>query len=215
MLYIISIMEYKQKSKSSNVDELSIPMKTYKSNHVEDHDLDHDTNDYKNKMKKTLKKPGKTLLVKAFNGSSFKEEDLTNLEGLVNKSDTKTNETVFLVFDTVSNSLAALKKLKLVSPDYRVKFSYYKIFFTLNGLTDSSDYNEVKKTISEHVAKLTNSNVLYCKLYCKDNKYLGCGDLTIDTLEGLNTILSKDLGLKDYKLDSLSGTFYRFNSKKA
>jgi hypothetical protein len=211
-------MEYKQKIKSSNIDELSTPMEKYKSDHFDDPDFENEDNtnftDYKNKMKKTLKKPGLTLLVKSFNGSFFKEEDFTNLKGLVNKSDSKTNETIFLVFDTVNNALTALKMIKLLSPDYRVKFSYYKLFFTINGLLDSSDYNEVKKAISTYVTNISNSNVLYCKLYCKDNKYLGCGDITIDTLEGLNTILSKDSGLKDYKLDSLSGSFYRFNSKK-
>jgi len=30
----------------------------------------------------------------------------------------------------------------------------------------------------------------------------------------MNTLLSKEGGLKDYTMGSLSGTFYRYNSKK-
>jgi len=167
-----------------------------------------------NKFKKNLKKPGKTLLVKLFNNESLKDSDLNSLEGLENKSDQKENGIIFLIFDTVNNSLSALKKIKSLYPNCRIKFSYYKIFFTINGLTSESDYNINKKIIMDYVSSISMANVLYCKFYCKDNKYLGCGDLTIDTLEGLNKLISKDNGLKDYKLDDISGSFYRFNVKK-
>ena len=64
------------------------------------------------------------------------------------------------------------------------------------------------------VTDKTKSSVLYCKFYRKENKYLGCGDFTIDTIDGMNTLLSKDGGIKDYTIGQLSGTFYRYNGKK-
>ena len=58
------------------------------------------------------------------------------------------------------------------------------------------------------------ASVLYCKLYKKDNKYIGCGDCTIDTMEGMNMLLNKDTNLKDFTVGSYSGTFFRYNNKK-
>ena len=65
---------------------------------------------------------------------------------------------------------------------YIVRYSYYKLFFTIIGLNDNSDYNTIKKELIDHISKDTNIQVLYCKFYCKNNKYLGCGDITVDTL---------------------------------
>ena len=85
---------------------------------------------------------------------------------------------------------------------------------TINGLTDTSDYNQVKQDMTTFVTDKTKSSVLYCKFYRKENKYLGCGDFTIDTMEGMNTLLLKENNLKDYSLGKLSGTFYRYNANK-
>ena len=38
------------------------------------------------------------------------------------------------------------------------------------------------------------------KLYKKDNKYMGCGDFTIDTLEGMNKLVSKESTIKDFTI---------------
>ena len=170
-------------------------------------------NDYKNK--KQVRKIGKTLLIKLLNNTTFDESHLTDINGIVNKSDLKNNNLFFLIFDTPTNALLGLKSLKNKSSNYKIKFSYYKLFFTINGLNDNSSYDDTKKGLINHIQNLTNSNVLYCKLYCKNKKYLGCGDVTLDTLDGINMLLSKDSGLKYFSIESLSvsGTFFRFNSK--
>ena len=80
------------------------------------------------------------------------------------------------------------------------------------GLSNNNDYNTIKQSLSKFVSENTNSNVLYCKFYRKENNLLGCGDLTVDTVDGMKKLLSKD-GLKEFTFDSFSGTFYRFNSK--
>lgn len=153
--------------------------------------------------------PGRTLLVKSSSSVSY------DFEGLLNKAETKSTNSVFLTFDTKENSSKAYDKLlTMESEGVRVKYSYYRVFFTMTGLTDTSDYNVVKKDLTDHVESKTGSSVLYCKLYRKNSSYIGCGDFTIDTLEGMNKLLSKDSGNKDYTLGSLSGTFYRYNSTK-
>jgi hypothetical protein len=169
-----------------------------------------------NKNRKVVRKIGRTILVKVLNDiSTFDIKILDELEGLINKTDFNNNKTLFLTFDTNDNSFNALKKLRINSyGKYLVRFSYYKLFFTIIGLTDKSDYNTVKKGLIEFINKNSNIQVLYCKFYCKDHKYLGCGDLTVDTLEGMNKLLSKTDGFKEFTFDNLSGIFYKFNNKK-
>ena len=168
------------------------------------------------KPKKIVKKPGRTLLIKLINDTTTFDDSLTeNLTGLLNKTNLSNNNTLFLTFDTNDNSLSALKILRPKSFNkFHVKFSYYKLFFTINGLTDKSDYNESKKNLIDFISKDINIQVLYCKFYYKENKYLGCGDLTVDTLEGMNKLLLKDGGMKEITFNSLSVVFYRFNNKK-
>ncbi len=172
-----------------------------------------DAND-SSKSKKSVRKAGRTLLVKTVSGNSISASVFDGLEGLKSKSETKTSSSYFLTFDTITNAVNAYRKLRAESTDYRVKYSYYRMFFTMNGLTDSSDYNQVKKDLVDWVVKNSGSSVLYCKLYRQDSKYLGCGDFTIDTLDGMNTLLAKEGGLKEFTIGSLSGTFYRYNGKK-
>ena len=176
---------------------------------------DDNNNKYDYRNNKKVRKIGKTLLIILLNNATFDENDLTDVNGIVNKSDLKNNGLFFLIFDTPANALNGLKILKNKSANYKIKFSYYKLFFTINGLNDNSSYDDTKKALINHIQNLTNSNVLYCKLYCKDKKYLGCGDVTLDTLDGINMLLSKDNGLKSFSIESpsISGTFFRFNSK--
>lgn len=157
--------------------------------------------------KKFIRKAGRTLLVTLDNPDLFSS---TGYEGL--ESTSTKNKSIFLTFDNITNSVKAYKKIRADYPDWRVKFSYYKVFFTMVGLSNNNDYNTIKQSLSKFVSDNTNSNVLYCKFYRKDNNLLGCGDLTVDTVEAMKKLLSKD-GLKDFSFDSYSGTFYKFNSK--
>lgn len=158
--------------------------------------------------RKFIRKAGRTLLVTFPNEIQL---NTSTYEGLQNTS-TKNNN-LFLTFDNTVNSVKAYKRLRFEYPDLRVKFSYYRVFFTMVGLSNNNDYNTVKQALVKFVSENTNTNVLYCKFYRKDNNLLGCGDLTVDTLEAMNMLLTKENGLKEFNFDSFSGTFYRFNDK--
>jgi hypothetical protein len=163
----------------------------------------------------TQTRGGRTLLVKSSSANATLSNQLFDgLVGLVNRADTKTTNSVFLTFDTVENATSALTKLQTES-SVRVKFSFYRIFFTMSGLTDTSDYNQVKSTLVSHVESNANTTVVFCKLYRKDSKYVGCGDLTVDTMEGMNALVTADSKLKEYTLGSLTGKFYRYNTNKS
>jgi hypothetical protein len=167
-----------------------------------------------NKVNNSSRKAGRTLLIKSASGTPLTSSLFESFQGLQSNVETKSTNSFFLTFDTADNAVLALESLKSNSSDYLVKFSYYRVFFTMTGLEDTTDYNQLKKSMTEYVSEHTKTNVLYCKFYRKGDKYLGCGDLTIDSLEGMNTLLSKESGFKDYSFNDYSGSFYRFNSNK-
>jgi hypothetical protein len=163
-----------------------------------------------NTRKSATRRPGRTLLVKPT--SSIDVSVLDTLEGCMSKHLTEKSNSYFLTFATADQSLSALKQLKKqFGTSVRVKFAHYRVYFTLSGLVDTTDYGEVKKTHTLFVTQGDKCNVLYYRLYRKDNHYLGCGDLTVDTKEGFDQMMNTE-SLKDFTLSStISGVHYRFN----
>tara|TARA_B110000977_G_scaffold201349_1_gene295511 strand:+ start:2748 stop:3311 length:564 start_codon:yes stop_codon:yes gene_type:complete len=157
-----------------------------------------------------LRKSGRTIVLK-LKDLSFDNQQLENLTGLQNQVATP-NNAIFVTFDTKENALNALKSLKRNNKEeVNVKFAHYKIFFKMEGLTDDSKYDEVKTQHTNWVESTTGGEILYYKLYRKNDKYLNCGDLTVDTKEALDQLLSTDKH-KNFKLDdTYSGTNYRYN----
>merc|ERR1711871_106664 len=171
-----------------------------------------------NKSKKFQRKAGKTLLVKEKDGKTVDESWLSSLDGLVTDGLSKTEKTgaYFLTFTDKNKSLDALKQLKKDhDDDLMVKFAHYRVFFKFtNGLPENTDYNVVKETHTNFVKEHTNSEVLYYKLYRgKDSSFLGCGDMTLDTKDALDKLLSKDNN-KEFDLgNNMVGVFYRYDRK--
>lgn len=166
-----------------------------------------------NENTESRQRAGRTVIVKSVSGNND-DFDFSEFVGLVSQSETKTSNSYFLTFDTVDNAVNAFNSLKAKSNIWNAKFSYYRVFFTMEGLGSSTDYTQVKEMLSNWVNTNTGSNVLYCKFYRKNDNYLGCGDFTIDTMDGMNKLLSKDGGLKEFTMGEFTGTFYRYNSKK-
>lgn len=164
-------------------------------------------------VKKPARRAGRTLIVKSLNGT-ISENQFSFLTGLESVTGTKSNASYFLQFNTVNNAVNAFRQLRTENSSYRMKFSYYRVFFTINGLTESTDYNHIKQTMSDYVEANTSSHVIYSKFYRKDGKFIGCGDLTVDTLQGMNTLLTKESGFKEFSFGGFTGTFYRFNNRQ-
>ena len=155
------------------------------------------------------KLPGRTLLIKSTEPLDLSVFD--NMDGLVNKSEINQHNSIFLTFDTIKNSESAFA---LLSHNYNVKYSYYKIFFTLSSSIDNSNYNQVKNQIMNYIESNTNSNMLYFKVYYKNSSYMNCGDLVVDTIDSMKKLISKESELKQFKTENFSGTFFRFNNSK-
>lgn len=176
-------------------------------------------------MKKRFRKAGRTLLIKPVESKETKFEShvktlLENqkFEGIVSVSDSAKGAK-FLLFDTISNAITAFKVFRNDELVF-VKYAHYRIFFNMTGLTtlDKVDYNQVKETHSTWVTDKTQSNVLYYKLYRNGDKYLGCGEMTVDTKEGVDHLLQKDSLLKEYTINvdnaTLGGKYFQYNRTK-
>ena len=161
--------------------------------------------------KNNIRKAGKTILVKPNNNVDIDEKLFNDIEGLISTVKTEKTSSYFLTFDTIDNSIESLKTLKQ-NNNLLVKFAHYKVFFTMTGLTDETDYNDIKTKHIKLIEDKTNSKVLYYKLY-RNKSYLGCGDLTIDTKEGIDKLLDKDI-IKEFNLENNNtGIFYKYNRK--
>jgi hypothetical protein len=161
-------------------------------------------------------KAGRTLLVKPSNTSSnvvFDAEFLSTFSGFQTTHHTEKTNSYFTTYATPTDALAALKGIKhKYGRDVRVKYSHYRIFFKLEGLTDETDYNTVKAAHIAFAQKL-GCNVLYYRLYRKEKTYLGCGDMTIDVKDAFDTLLDSEK-LKTFELAAgdakYTGTHYRY-----
>jgi hypothetical protein len=158
------------------------------------------------KQNRPRSKAGRTLLVKPSNGN-FDVSVFEGLAGLTSKHHTDKSNSHFLTFSTPQDALSALKKIK-GTQNARAKFAHYRIFFKVEGLTDSSDYNAVKTAHTDLINKL-GGGVLYYRLYRKENKFIGCGDLTVDTKAVFDKLLS-DEESKEFKTEGFSGTHFRY-----
>lgn len=162
---------------------------------------------------KAQPKPGRTLLVKP-NSNSFDESVLTNLSGLVDtphKSE-KTNSW-FLTFDTSENSETAYKYLSELD-NLRVKYALYKVYCKFENLNEDNNYNDVKTVHINLLEGVEDTKVLYYKLYRRNDNYLGCGELTVDTKKSFDYLLNSEDGMKSLSLgNNLNVTHFRFQRK--
>lgn len=192
----------------SNKSETKVYNSKYKSR-----DDTHTEDGHSSARKPSTRKPGRTLLVKTVNDIDTAFFD--TLQGLQTKYYAEKSSSYFITFSTADESLVALKALKnQFGMDVRVKFAHYRVYFTVQGLVDTSDYNTVKTNHSNYITKMAGCTVLYYRLYRKNDTYLGCGDFTIDTKEGFDVLMNQDL-LKNFSFDEFTGVHYRYNKTKS
>jgi hypothetical protein len=158
------------------------------------------------------RKAGRTLLVKPEN-NNFDTKVFSSLDGLSSQYHIEKSNSHFLTFETVENSLKAYRQFRNdYNSELRVKFAHYRVFFTLQGLSEDNEYSDVKTAHIKFVCDNTKGNVLYYKLYRKNDSYLGCGDMTLDTKESFDQLINSESEHKNFNfLESLTGVHYRYN----
>jgi len=153
------------------------------------------------KEQRPRRKAGRTLLV------SNEHKDNLSFDGLDNTHTTSSGSR-FLVFDNVENARSAYKTLR--ESGVRTKYSYYKVFFRLKDVDlDNVEYDELKNAVKELATSCNDVDVLYFKFYTKNKTLMGSGDLTVDTKEGLDALVSQ----KEMDFANGSASFYRFKLK--
>ena len=167
--------------------------------------------DNRQERKRRFRKAGRTLLLKPIESEfNFDSLNLDNFTGITSNILTKSGAR-FLVFDNINNATACLKEIKNID-DILVKYAHYRLYFTINGIDESSDYNDIKQAHIDFINKITDTDVLYYKLYKKNkDKFLGCGDLTIDTKHGMDILLSEESKIYSILDGKYTGQFYQYN----
>lgn len=167
---------------------------------------------------KPAPKVGRTLLVKPEN-SKFDVSFFDSLKGCVEKFSSEKSNSHFLTFKDVKSSEAAFNTLS-ENENCKVKYALYRLFFKSPGValhSDTVDYDKVKKVHTEMIEKNFEGRCLYYKLYRQKNKFLGCGELTVDTLKSFNGLIrkSEDGMTLEHSLNELGDdyvvTHYRYN----
>ncbi|ADO67242.1 hypothetical protein crov209 [Cafeteria roenbergensis virus] len=171
---------------------------------------------------KPRRKMGKTLLVNSQHNSDTQIDasyfNNTNLTGLVKT--TYKDGKFFLLFGDYLQAKDALNKLKKEF-NYFVKFVHYNIFFKCSQLVNETptkdfEHTTFKEAMRKLVQEKTNGHVLYApRLYLTSDKkkYVGCGNITVDTKECEEELLNRDGSLKFSKIgenNRFEVAFYRF-----
>lgn len=158
------------------------------------------------------RRPGRTLLLKLpeQNEDGESQELKLEYEGVQSTVDTKTNSR-FMVFDTVDNATAALTDLR--EKGFRVKYSYYKVFFRVKNM-DLSDttYDDLKAKLMDKLKSVDdNVNILYFKLYRKNGSLTGSGDFVLDLKDSLDALVEMIRVELDDQENGPELYMYRFN----
>jgi len=154
------------------------------------------------------RQPGRTLVVKF--DEDFDVSSLKSLSNMKQMNEVK-NNTLFLTFNDTASATSALTELNKMD-GLSCRYSYYRVFFKLNGLTESSTYENVKKVHTAWVEEHTGGKVLEYNLYRKKDTFLNCGDLVVDLKTSLDLLLLEKL--KNYELDGgLNGTYHKYRKK--
>lgn len=176
------------------------------------HKMDNYNNKYQHYNKKPVLKHGRTLLIKSNDTKKLENINTDDLVGFIKASDIVKDTLRFLTFDNSENAYISLKILKR-NPEFTIRFGYYKVFFIISGLTDESNYTEVKFDLIRNIkSKIPDANILYCKFYNTNGKYSGSGDLTVDTVDTMMKLIDKDDSAQSFCFNDIKGAFFRFNN---
>ena len=175
-------------------------MPEYQENEI----VDGTEGENKRDINKKRRRAGRTILIKA------NQDYKCDFDGIISTAKTE-NGSKFLVFDTIDNSKNAFKLLK--DENIKAKFSYYKMFFKIKSeLVEDITYDDLKTMMLNEMSVFHKEvNILYFKLYTRQGKLTGSGDLVLDTKDDLD----KFVGQRTLKLnkDDLEVRMFRFIMK--
>merc|ERR1712188_111508 len=122
------------------------------------------------------------------------------------------NGFTFLTFNDIECSTKAYNDLKN-NNNNKVKYSFYKIFlrFKTEQLTNDYNFFTLREKIIKNINEKLNIDNINIKLYTKDKKIIGSGEIIVDTKDALDLLLKE----RTLKLDDIIDlNFYKFKINK-
>lgn len=132
----------------------------------------------------TTMKAGKTIIISKY------EEKEDMFEQFSNVKLNKINKSLFIESKDLQTSISIFNKLKENNIDCR--YANYRMFLIIDSDFEKLTYDEIKNNIKEQLYSLNqNLNILYFKLYKKENRLTGNGHIVLDNYDDLKNIVNK------------------------
>ena len=163
----------------------------------------------------TTMKAGKTIIISKYNNENNNETTFFN-EFSTNIKLNQINQTLFIESKDINTSISLFNKLK--QNNIECRYANYRMFLIIDSDFEKLSYDQIKNLIKEQLYSINpNLNILYFKLYKKDNRLTGNGHIVVDNFDDLKNIVNK-IHVKDnfvFKLvNYVSKEKRKFSSKK-
>lgn len=133
----------------------------------------------------TTMKAGKTIIISKYNDNNNVFNEFTS-----NIKLNKINQSLFIESKDINTSISLFNKLK--ENDIECRYANYRMFLIIDSDFENLSYDQIKNVIKEQLYTINSSlNILYFKLYKKDNRLTGNGHIVVDNFDDLKNIVNK------------------------
>lgn len=137
----------------------------------------------------TTMKAGKTIIISKYNNENNNESTFFN-EFSTNIKLNKINQSLFIESKDINTSISLFNKLK--QNNIECRYANYRMFLIIDSDFEKLSYDQIKNVIKEQLYSINpNLNILYFKLYKKDNRLTGNGHIVVDNFDDLKNIVNK------------------------
>lgn len=133
----------------------------------------------------TSMKAGKTIIISKHNDNNNVFNEFTS-----NIKLNKINQSLFIESKDINTSISLFNKLK--ENNIECRYANYRMFLIIDSDFENLSYDQIKNSIKEQLYTINSSlNILYFKLYKKDNRLTGNGHIVVDNFDDLKNIVNK------------------------
>lgn len=132
----------------------------------------------------TSMKAGKTIIISKYN------DNIQLLNEYQNIKLNKINQSLFIESKDLETSISIFNILK--KNNIECRYANYRMFLIIDSDFEKLNYDQIKNNIKEQLYTINPSmNILYFKLYKKDNRLTGNGHIVVDNFDDLKNIVNK------------------------
>ena len=133
----------------------------------------------------TTMKAGKTIIISKYtDNTNFFNEFSSNIK--LNQI----NQSLFIESKDINTSISLFNKLK--ENKIECRYANYRMFLIIDSDFEKLSYDQIKNIIKEQLYAINPKlNILYFKLYKKENRLTGNGHIVVDNFDDLKNIVNK------------------------